>query len=343
MKQQIEQVLADVAARYNDRRLHVCNLRADVDEEGAVKIAGRVLEASYLEAVRQSLPPSARVASYDVTVLRADATRTVAVATNLTDLHVEPSFLSELLTQVTYGVELEVLEEQDKWVFVRQRDGYLGWAYKPYLTDEEVLEPTHIVTSPHAPLFGDPRLEHGTLITRVLGGTRVHIADEGWGHNYIRLGGRMLLGGWTHGGSLRPLASLPLKVSDGRRQMIADARQFRGTYYLWGGCSAFGIDCSGLAQLVHRLSGYTIPRDADMQFAAGRPVEGGPENFRPGDLLFFTGDHNRRKISHVGISTGGWNMIHSSRFHNGVYEDDVQQRPHLRDTFAGARTFLPPE
>jgi hypothetical protein len=33
-------------------------------------------------------------------------------------------------------------------------------------------------------------------------------------------------------------------------------------------------------------------------------------------------------------------MIHSSRFHNGVYEDDVQARPHLRDNFAGARTFL---
>ena len=113
MKEQIEKVLADVAARYNDRRLHVCNLRADVDEEGAVKIAGRVLEASYIEAIRQSLPPGLQVAGYDVTVLR-EKTRTMTVATNLTDLHVEPSFLSEMLTQVMNGVELEVLEEKDK-------------------------------------------------------------------------------------------------------------------------------------------------------------------------------------------------------------------------------------
>ena len=53
--------------------------------------------------------------------------------------------------------------------------------------------------------------------------------------------------------------------------------------YLWGGCSAFGIDCSGYAQLLHRLAGVTIPRDADQQFDAGRPVN----PFQPGDLLFF--------------------------------------------------------
>src|SRR5829696_5864195 len=136
MKSEIEKVLADVAAKYNDRRLHVCNLRADVDEEGAVKIAGRVLEASYVEAIRQSLPPGLHVADYDIAVLR-EKTKAMTVATNLTDLHVEPSFLSELLTQVTNGVTLEILEEKDKWVFVRQGDGYLGWAYRPYLADAE--------------------------------------------------------------------------------------------------------------------------------------------------------------------------------------------------------------
>src|SRR6478735_12377310 len=89
MKEQVEKVLADVAARYNDRRLHVCDLRVDRDEEGAVKIAGRVLEASYLEAVKQSLPPGLHVAGYHVTVMRGGQTRTMTVATNLTDLHVE--------------------------------------------------------------------------------------------------------------------------------------------------------------------------------------------------------------------------------------------------------------
>jgi len=341
MKEQIEKVLTDVAARYNDRRLHVCNLRADVDEEGGVKIAGRVLEAAYLEAIRQSLPADAKVDASGVRILRrASTSRTMTVATNLTDLHVEPSFLSELLTQVTNGVTVEVLEEKDKWAFVRQRDGYLGWAYKPYLTDAAPIDATHIVAAPTMPIYAEDTSPPEAL-SRLLGGTLVQVTRTEHDCAHVRLAGEMLPAGWVPRQYLRALATLPLPATEARRQMIEDARLYRGVYYLWGGGSAFGIDCSGLAQLVHRLSGYAIPRDADLQFAAGRAIEG--ENFQPGDLLFFTGDHSRRKISHVGISTGGWRIIHSSRFHNGVYEDDVEQRPHLRDNFAGARSFLPPQ
>ena len=71
------------------------------------------------------------------------ATRTVA--TNLTGLHAEPSFLSELLTQVTNGVQLDILEERGEWCFVRQTDGYTGWAYAPYLTDETAEPATHLL------------------------------------------------------------------------------------------------------------------------------------------------------------------------------------------------------
>jgi cell wall-associated NlpC family hydrolase len=335
MKEQIEKVLADVASRYNDRRLHVCKLTVDAAEEGAVKLGGRVLEASYLDAARQAMPGGLKVDASGVAVLR-QRTRTMTVATNLTDLHVEPSFLSELLTQVTNGATLEVLEAKEKWAFVRQADGYLGWAYLPYLSDAAAANPTHIVTAPVMSIFAEGKNPPEAL-SRLLAGTKVEVTRVEHDCAYVKLNGEMLPKGWLPRQHLQPLESLPLKADAARPQMIADARQFRGVYYLWGGGSAFGIDCSGLAQLVHKLAGYTIPRDADLQFAAGKPVEG--ENFQPGDLLFFTGDHSR-KISHVGISLDGWNMIHSSRFHNGVYEDDVQARPHLRDNFAGARTFL---
>ncbi len=47
-----------------------------------------------------------------------------------------------------------------------------------------------------------------------------------------------------------------------------------------------------------------------------------------------------RKITHVGVSLGGWKMIHSSRGRNGVYVDDVQERPDLRDIFVCAGSFM---
>src|SRR5207237_678233 len=43
------------------------------------------------------------------------------------------------------------------------------------------------------------------------------------------------------------------------------SEKFLGTPYLWGGSSAFGLDCSGIVQLCYRLAGITLVRDADIQ------------------------------------------------------------------------------
>jgi cell wall-associated NlpC family hydrolase len=110
-----------------------------------------------------------------------------------------------------------------------------------------------------------------------------------------------------------------------------------GIPYLWGGTSGNGIDCSGFARLLHRWVGINIPRDADMQWNAAKPVK---PPYEVGDLFFFAEDDSKRNISHVGISLGGWKMIHSSRSRNGVYVDDIQETKYLKDIFASAGSFL---
>ena len=122
--------------------------------------------------------------------------------------------------------------------------------------------------------------------------------------------------------------------------MVADSQRYTGVPYLWGGISAFGFDCSGYAQLLYRLVGLSIPRDADMQLAQGRRVE---PPFAPGDLLFFGSGAGHRPISHVGVSLGGWRMVHASRPRNGVYVDDVQETSWLREIFVDAATYIPEE
>jgi len=264
----------------------------------------------------------------------------LTVTTNLTDLHREPSFLAEMLTQIFNGTTLEVLEEKDKWCRVRQSDGYEGWAYRQYLSEDAPPPATHIIGVPGTRVFLEPGTNGLQGITLLSAGTHVHIAEESDTWAQVRLAGNVLPSGWIPSITLRSLKSLPLSLSAARSQIIADARQFTGVYYLWGGNTFYGTDCSGLSSLVHRLSGYAIPRDARLQFPAGRAVEA---PFSPGDLLFFRSDTDPGRIAHVGISTGGWRMIHSSRSRNGVYEEDVQANESLIRTFAGARTFLAKE
>jgi cell wall-associated NlpC family hydrolase len=80
-----------------------------------------------------------------------------------------------------------------------------------------------------------------------------------------------------------------------------------------------------------------IPRDADLQHTAANPVE---PPFEVGDLFFFAESDSKRKITHVGMSLGGWKMIHSSRGRNGVYMDDLQERKSLKALYVSAGSFL---
>ncbi len=332
----IHAALAEVLQSYADTRIHYCKLEATALENGRCALAGTVLDATTRDAMLSALQTRFPDVIFDtaaVRVLRGPATPTLAVATNLTGLYAGPSFLSEQVSQLLNGARLEVLQEDGRWCFVRQYDGYLGWVYHPYLTQPSGCIATHLICEPISLLRATPEAD-APLVGRVLAGTALMTdAERGdWAH--VTLEGGMA--GWLATGDLRPLAALPEDEAGRRAQMMADAARFIGVPYLWGGCSALGIDCSGFAQLVHRLIGVTLPRDADMQYEAGRPVA---TPFQPGDLLFF-GEGDRRKITHVGVSLGGWRIIHSSRSRNGVYADDVQAVDHLRESFVGARTFL---
>jgi hypothetical protein len=239
-----------------------------------------------------------------------------------------------MVSQLVNGTGVELLLEQDRWAFIRQVDGYLGWTYQPYLTPTPAPEPTHVVSAPISLVREEPAAA-SHLVSRLVSGTAVCVtALEG---DWARLSLAVLPPGWVPVADLRALDGLPQDEDTRRTRMMQDATVLTGVPYLWGGCSALGIDCSAMAQLLHRLAGATIPRDADMQHAAGQPVK---PPFQPGDLLFFGSAGQNRSITHVGMSVGSWRMVHASRARNGVYEDDVQAVTHLRDSFVGACTFV---
>ncbi len=58
------------------------------------------------------------------------------------------------------------------------------------------------------------------------------------------------------------------------RRLCRGRRDAADTPYLWGGTTAFGIDCSGLVQLAMRMTGRDVLRDTDMQAATiGEPID----------------------------------------------------------------------
>ncbi len=91
-------------------------------------------------------------------------------------------------------------------------------------------------------------------------------------------------------------------------QIIATAKKYIGSPYLWGGVTPAGFDCSGYVQYVFAANGITLPRTAAQQYTAGTYVS--KANLQKGDLVFFvTGSSG---ISHLGIYIGDNQFIHSS-------------------------------
>lgn len=102
----------------------------------------------------------------------------------------------------------------------------------------------------------------------------------------------------------------------GQTGIVNFAQQFLGVPYVWGGSSPKGFDCSGFVQYVYANQGVHLPRTADIQATAGRPIA--KADLQPGDLVFFAGDYVN--ISHVGIYVGNGRMIHASTSQGIAYD-----------------------
>lgn len=109
------------------------------------------------------------------------------------------------------------------------------------------------------------------------------------------------------------------------------AKDYLNTPYLWGGKSPFGIDCSGFTQIVFRIFGINLPRDAYEQAEHGTEVEF--EDNLQGDLAFFSNKEGR--ITHVGIIGSGNEIIHAAGHvridelkEEGIYRKDQDRITH---------------
>lgn len=216
-------------------------------------------------------------------------------------LRLRPDAESPQVTEALAGEALERLWEENDWVRVRTvHDGYLGWAAREALGvfGEPTLDLQ--VTALRAHAFAGPKVSQPILAELSYGARVARGAGEVVEEQRRRWVPVVLPSGleaWVQEICFAPLPE---------REMTAFALRFLETPYVWGGRSAWGLDCSGLTQLVCGAYGKALPRDADQQ----QEGLGKVETPQAGDLAFFEG--------HVGLMLDERRMIHANATHMRV-------------------------
>ncbi|MBR3560785.1 MAG: SH3 domain-containing protein [Oscillospiraceae bacterium] len=142
-------------------------------------------------------------------------------------------------------------------------------------------------------------------VTKVTTGKKVTILGEENGWFQIAMGEVV---GYVRADFLYEGDSLP--ASSVGEQVVALARQYLGTRYVYGGSSPSGFDCSGFAMYLYKQFGYSLPHTASGQYA-NCGVKIAKSDLQPGDLVFFTSPGNGGRINHVGVYMGGGDVIHA--------------------------------
>lgn len=199
----------------------------------------------------------------------------------------EPSDRSEMVSQILFGESMRILDENEKWYLVRlNHDNYEGWIDRKQVEElpEEIQHIGFSGSLCHAFIN-----RHG-LKQMISAGSVLLKRDDANGLDLVKASERET------------------------NRLIEFAEMFLETPYLWGGRTFMGIDCSGFTQIVMRLVGLSIPRDAYQQAEIGENISF-VEEATTGDLAFF--ENTEGKIIHVGMiirndSSPTPRIIHSS-------------------------------
>ncbi len=289
--------------------------------------------------------------------------RIFRVGKNLINLYAQADTSSEVVTQVLLNTKVTGEAESNGFLYVEGPDKYHGWADRRHLVVHQVKDGSTFATVSNlvADVFSRPD-ECSELSTKLLLSTFVELAEDVATSDDLqpinlpdlkRISKRGSEYGWIRRRDLN--YSLPETLSAWRtaslesrkliikklgQGVLKHAERFIGVPYLWGGCSPFGIDCSGLVQICYLMEGLPLLRDADIQFEDKRfrKVDPGKSlsesNFQAGDLLVFGSES---AIIHIGIASDDGRFIHASgRSANfGTYYNSCSDKTWV-DIYVGA-------
>ena len=207
---------------------------------------------------------------------------------------------SELVSQLLYGDAFKIIDQRKDWYKIRLLwDAYEGWItqHQATLIEEEqykAIQQKDFVCTQN--LLDYVHLNKEEIFPVPLGSDLrgLDLLNHSIESNYN-----------------------PRKIV--KEDLVKTAYKFLHAPYLWGGKTPFGIDCSGLTQMVYKIHGHALKRDAWQQAQQGTTLSFIDES-EPGDLAFF--DNKEGDIVHVGILMQNHFIIHA---HGQVRIDLIDQ------------------
>lgn len=249
-------------------------------------------------------------------------------------MRADASEQSEMVNQLLFGDTFRIYKEEPHWFYVtRDADDYEGWINShtaTMLTEMEYRR--YLLATDNAPMLRMPynlvqKTENGVTGGAFLSwGSRIFNLDEA-GVTFLMQTSRFDVSSASY---VNPFSAASMSRTACAKYLLQQAQLLLNVPYLWGGCSAFGLDCSGFTQTLYRFIGIKLPRDASQQVLRGNEVS--YEERLPGDLAFF-GEGER--VSHVGLVAGQDQVLHvSGSLHfdelrpEGIYSNSQKRQTH---------------
>ncbi len=221
---------------------------------------------------------------------------------SIAPMRAESSDKSEIVSQLLYGESADIIEVKDNWTkIITHYDNYEAWMdtkqISPVSDEFVVSRKRNLVKEP----FQSTMTESGKVLLSM--GSEVNFET-----------------------------TAPTRGRDLSESIVNCAKEFLNVPYLWGGKSFFGIDCSGFTQIIYKIHGIKIPRDAYQQAEIGDALTF-IEEAKPGDLAFF--ENKEGRIHHVGIILADQKIIHAhgkvridSLDSSGIFNKDQNKHTH---------------